>query len=118
MTPTGGAEPLAADQREAVPGVGANPVWPRHPRMPDHASTDVAVDVLRGPPRRGKTFAQRFPSAAGVLDPYVRYYVADGKGSTDWRPMRATYLCPSPSIQRIYDCSTVAPVVRRSPACR
>ncbi|MGH3670744.1 MAG: hypothetical protein ACRDSH_08905, partial [Pseudonocardiaceae bacterium] len=41
-----------------------------------------------GLPRRGKTFAQRLPSAAWVLDPYVRHYVADGKGGADWRPMR------------------------------
>jgi S-DNA-T family DNA segregation ATPase FtsK/SpoIIIE len=41
-----------------------------------------------GLPRRGKTFAQRLPSAAGILDPYVRHYVADGKGGADWRPMR------------------------------
>jgi S-DNA-T family DNA segregation ATPase FtsK/SpoIIIE len=41
-----------------------------------------------GLPRRGKTFAQRLPSAAGVLDVYVRHYVADGKGGADWRPMR------------------------------
>jgi S-DNA-T family DNA segregation ATPase FtsK/SpoIIIE len=48
----------------------------------------VAIDVLRGLPRRGKTFAQRLPSAAGVLDAYVRHYIADGKGGADWRPMR------------------------------
>ncbi len=41
-----------------------------------------------GLPRRGKTFAKRLPSAAGVLDAYVRHYVADGKGGADWRPMR------------------------------
>jgi DNA segregation ATPase FtsK/SpoIIIE, S-DNA-T family len=41
-----------------------------------------------GLPRGGKTFAQRLPSAAGVLDAYVRHYVADGKGGADWRPMR------------------------------
>jgi len=41
-----------------------------------------------GLPRRGKTFAQRLPSAAGALDPYVRHYVADGKGGSDWMPMR------------------------------
>ncbi|PZS13233.1 MAG: cell division protein FtsK [Pseudonocardiales bacterium] len=41
-----------------------------------------------GLPRRGKTFAQRLPSAAGVLDAYVRHYMADGKGGADWRPMR------------------------------
>lgn len=28
-------------------------------------------------------------TAAGVLDPYVRHYVADGKGGADWMPMRA-----------------------------
>ncbi|ASO21056.1 S-DNA-T family DNA segregation ATPase FtsK/SpoIIIE [Actinoalloteichus hoggarensis] len=42
-----------------------------------------------GLPRRGKTFAQRLPSAAGVLDPWVRHYVADGKGGADWMPMRS-----------------------------
>ncbi len=42
-----------------------------------------------GLPRRGKTFAQRLPSAAGVLDAHVRHYVADGKGGADWRPMRS-----------------------------
>jgi S-DNA-T family DNA segregation ATPase FtsK/SpoIIIE len=41
-----------------------------------------------GLPRRGKTFAQRLPSAAGVLDPHVRHYVADGKGGADWRATR------------------------------
>jgi S-DNA-T family DNA segregation ATPase FtsK/SpoIIIE len=41
-----------------------------------------------GLPRRGKTFAQRLPSAAGVLDPHVRHYVADGKGGADWQAMR------------------------------
>jgi len=42
-----------------------------------------------GLPRRGKTFAQRLLTAAGVLDPWVRHYVADGKGGADWMPMRA-----------------------------
>lgn len=42
-----------------------------------------------GLPRRGKTFSQRLLSAAGVLDAYVRHYVADGKGGADWMPMRA-----------------------------
>jgi DNA segregation ATPase FtsK/SpoIIIE, S-DNA-T family len=44
-----------------------------------------------GLPRRGKTFAQRLPSAAGVLDAYVRHYVADGKGGADWRPCAASH---------------------------
>jgi S-DNA-T family DNA segregation ATPase FtsK/SpoIIIE len=42
-----------------------------------------------GLPRRGKTFSQRLLSAAGILDPWVRHYVADGKGGADWMPMRA-----------------------------
>lgn len=42
-----------------------------------------------GLPRRGKTFTQRLMTAAGLLDPYVRHYVADGKGGADWMPMRA-----------------------------
>lgn len=41
-----------------------------------------------GLPRRGKTAAQRILSAAGALDPTVRHWVADGKGGSDWRPMR------------------------------
>lgn len=41
-----------------------------------------------GLPRRGKTFSQRLLTAAGVLDPWVRHYVADGKGGADWMPMR------------------------------
>lgn len=40
-----------------------------------------------GLPRRGKTFAQRLLTVAGVLDPWVRHYVADGKGGADWMPM-------------------------------
>lgn len=40
-----------------------------------------------GLPRRGKTYSQRIPSAAGVLDAWVRHYVADGKGGADWMPM-------------------------------
>lgn len=42
-----------------------------------------------GLPRRGKTAAQRIPSAAGALDVRVRHFVADGKGGGDWLPMRA-----------------------------
>lgn len=42
-----------------------------------------------GLPRRGKTFSQRLLTAAGLLDSYVRHYVADGKGGADWMPMKA-----------------------------
>jgi S-DNA-T family DNA segregation ATPase FtsK/SpoIIIE len=41
-----------------------------------------------GLPRRGKTFTQRLLTAAGLLDPYVRHYVADFKGGQDWIQMR------------------------------
>lgn len=37
--------------------------------------------------RRGKTAGQRLPVAAGVLDPTVKHYLADGKGGSDWRPI-------------------------------
>jgi S-DNA-T family DNA segregation ATPase FtsK/SpoIIIE len=42
-----------------------------------------------GLPRRGKTAAQRLVVAAGVLDPWVRIYGADGKGGGDWRALEA-----------------------------
>ncbi|WP_199546611.1 FtsK/SpoIIIE domain-containing protein [Streptomyces sp. N35] len=42
-----------------------------------------------GLPRRGKTFSQRLLTAAGVLDPWARHYMADGKGGADWIPLRA-----------------------------
>ena len=41
-----------------------------------------------GLPRRGKTAAQRIVSTAAALDPTVRHWVADGKGGSDWLPMR------------------------------
>ncbi|MBC6458447.1 DUF3631 domain-containing protein [Actinomadura sp. HBU206391] len=37
--------------------------------------------------RRGKTAGQRLPVSAGVLDPSVKHYLADGKGGSDWRPI-------------------------------
>ncbi|WP_250283165.1 FtsK/SpoIIIE domain-containing protein [Frankia sp. CiP1_Cm_nod2] len=39
-----------------------------------------------GLPRRGKTFSMRLLVSAGVLDPWVRLYLADGKGGADFRP--------------------------------
>jgi S-DNA-T family DNA segregation ATPase FtsK/SpoIIIE len=41
-----------------------------------------------GLPRRGKTTAQRLGVAAGVLDPVVRHWMADGKGGADWKPVQ------------------------------
>ncbi|WP_206442861.1 FtsK/SpoIIIE domain-containing protein [Candidatus Protofrankia californiensis] len=39
-----------------------------------------------GLPRRGKTFSMRLLVAAAVLDPWVRLYLADGKGGADFKP--------------------------------
>jgi S-DNA-T family DNA segregation ATPase FtsK/SpoIIIE len=40
-----------------------------------------------GLPRRGKTFTMRLLVAAGVLDPWVQHWLADGKGGADFRSM-------------------------------
>lgn len=70
-------------------------VWDPIPFGQDARGTRVTVPVVwqsmffGGLPRRGKTFSQRLISAAGILDPWVRHYVADGKGGADWMPMRA-----------------------------
>ena len=39
-------------------------------------------------PRQGKTFTARLPALAAALDPDVRMYVYDLKGSPDWVPFR------------------------------
>ena len=39
-------------------------------------------------PRMGKTFTARLPVLAAALDPHVRLYVYDMKGSPDWMPFR------------------------------
>ncbi|HEX5495247.1 MAG TPA: hypothetical protein VFX70_11805, partial [Mycobacteriales bacterium] len=39
-------------------------------------------------PRMGKTFSARLPALAAALDPDVRMYVYDFKGSPDWVPFR------------------------------
>ncbi|MDJ0345962.1 cell division protein FtsK [Streptomyces sp. H10-C2] len=70
-------------------------VWDPIPFGQDARGNRVNVPVVwqsmffGGLPRRGKTFTQRLMSAAGILDPWVRHYVADGKGGADWMPMRA-----------------------------
>ena len=70
-------------------------VWDPIPFGQDARGTRVTIPVVwqsmffGGLPRRGKTFSQRLISAAGILDPWVRHYVADGKGGADWMPMRA-----------------------------
>ncbi|MFF9117277.1 FtsK/SpoIIIE domain-containing protein [Streptomyces massasporeus] len=70
-------------------------VWDPIPFGQDARGTRITVPVMwqslffGGLPRRGKTFTQRLMTAAGLLDPYVRHYVADGKGGADWMPMKA-----------------------------
>jgi len=70
-------------------------VWEPIPFGQDARGTRITVPVMwqslffGGLPRRGKTFTQRLMTAAGLLDPFVRHYVADGKGGADWMPMKA-----------------------------
>ncbi|MFE5218393.1 MULTISPECIES: FtsK/SpoIIIE domain-containing protein [unclassified Streptomyces] len=70
-------------------------VWDPIPFGQDARGTRITVPIMwqslffGGLPRRGKTFTQRLMTAAGLLDPFVRHYVADGKGGADWMPMKA-----------------------------
>ncbi|MFD4760883.1 FtsK/SpoIIIE domain-containing protein [Streptomyces sp. NPDC058439] len=70
-------------------------IWEPIPFGQDARGNRIEVPVMwqsmffGGLPRRGKTFTQRLMTAAGLLDAYVRHYVADGKGGADWMPMRA-----------------------------
>ncbi|WP_405680739.1 FtsK/SpoIIIE domain-containing protein [Streptomyces sp. NBC_01238] len=70
-------------------------VWEPIPFGQDARGNRIEVPVMwqsmffGGLPRRGKTFTQRLMTAAGLLDAFVRHYVADGKGGADWMPMRA-----------------------------
>jgi S-DNA-T family DNA segregation ATPase FtsK/SpoIIIE len=70
-------------------------VWEPIPFGQDARGNRIAVPIMwqslffGGLPRRGKTFTQRLMTAAGLLDAWVRHYVADGKGGADWMPMRA-----------------------------
>ncbi|MFD7995851.1 P-loop NTPase family protein [Streptomyces mexicanus] len=70
-------------------------VWEPIPFGQDARGQRITVPVMwqslffGGLPRRGKTFTQRLMTAAGLLDPFVRHYVADGKGGADWMPMKA-----------------------------
>ncbi|MFF3751273.1 FtsK/SpoIIIE domain-containing protein [Streptomyces sp. NPDC002018] len=70
-------------------------IWEPVPFGQDARGTRVNIPVMwqsmffGGLPRRGKTFSQRLLTAAGLLDAFVRHYVADGKGGADWMPMKA-----------------------------
>lgn len=69
-------------------------VWDPIPFGQDARGNRITVPIMwqslffGGLPRRGKTFTQRLMTAAGLLDAYVRHYVADGKGGADWMPMK------------------------------
>lgn len=69
-------------------------IWDPIPFGQDARGTRISVPVVwqsmffGGLPRRGKTFTQRLMTAAGLLDPWVRHYVADFKGGQDWMQMR------------------------------
>lgn len=70
-------------------------IWDAVPFGQDARGTRITVPIMwqslffGGLPRRGKTFTQRLLTAAGLLDPYVRHCIADGKGGADWMPMKA-----------------------------
>ncbi|MFD9211606.1 cell division protein FtsK [Streptomyces sp. NPDC059544] len=70
-------------------------VWDPIPFGQDARGNRITVPIMwqsmffGGLPRRGKTFTQRLMTAAGLLDAWVRHYVADGKGGADWMPMKA-----------------------------
>ncbi|MFG2948178.1 cell division protein FtsK [Streptomyces adustus] len=69
-------------------------IWDPIPFGQDARGNRVTLPILwqsmffGGLPRRGKTFSQRLLTAAGLLDAYVRHYVADFKGGQDWIQMR------------------------------
>lgn len=69
-------------------------IWDAVPFGRDARGNIITVPVVwqsmffGGLPRRGKTFTQRLMTAAGLLDPWVRHYVADFKGGQDWMGMR------------------------------
>ncbi|MBC2904016.1 cell division protein FtsK [Streptomyces sp. PSKA01] len=69
-------------------------IWDPIPFGQDARGNRVTLPIIwqsmffGGLPRRGKTFSQRLLTAAGLLDAYVRHYVADFKGGQDWIQMR------------------------------
>lgn len=69
-------------------------IWDAVPFGQDARGNRVSIPIVwqsmffGGLPRRGKTFSQRLLAAAGLLDAYVRHYVADFKGGQDWIQMQ------------------------------
>lgn len=66
--------------------------WQEWPLGVDPRGNEVRVSLLWAAilvgaiPRQGKTFTARLFALAAALDPHVRLYVYDLKGSADWMP--------------------------------
>jgi len=85
---------LAPPVPSPLEGMDTFSIWDAVPFGQDARGNRVSVPVIwqsmffGGLPRRGKTFTQRLLTAAGLLDAYVKHYVADFKGGQDWMGMR------------------------------
>jgi S-DNA-T family DNA segregation ATPase FtsK/SpoIIIE len=85
---------LAEPTTSALATMDKFSIWDAVPFGQDARGNRISVPVVwqsmffGGLPRRGKTFTQRLMTAAGLLDPWVRHYVADFKGGQDWMGMR------------------------------
>ena len=88
-------DPYLADPTPSpLAGLDRFSIWDPIPFGQDARGNRITVPVIwqsmffGGLPRRGKTFTQRIMTAAGLLDPWVRHYVADFKGGQDWMGMK------------------------------
>ncbi|MEU5429963.1 cell division protein FtsK [Streptomyces olivoreticuli] len=85
---------LAEPTPSPLAGMDRFSIWDPIPFGQDARGNRITVPVIwqsmffGGLPRRGKTFTQRIMTAAGLLDPWVRHYVADFKGGQDWMGMK------------------------------
>lgn len=75
-------------------------IWQPVPLGVDERGQQVDVDLLWSSvlvgalPRRGKTFTARLFGLHAALDPDVRLFVYDGKGSPDWKAFeKVAYRC-------------------------
>ncbi|GIG58771.1 hypothetical protein Lfu02_31430 [Longispora fulva] len=85
-------DPLAVPAgRSPLVGMDQVDFWKPFPFGVDERGNQVAISMLwislliGAVPRQGKTFSARLVGLAAALDPFVRLYVFDGKGSPDWR---------------------------------
>jgi len=85
---------LAAPTVSPLENLDTFSIWDAVPFGQDARGNRVSIPIVwqsmffGGLPRRGKTFSQRLLTAAGLLDAYVRHYVADFKGGQDWIQMQ------------------------------